>query len=230
MPTSEKPKCSSSDTRTGAHIRNGSARPRPTAGESNVRTGSSSSKRSKKAACQHSTSTVSQTAEGPTPQPPKNASMRKVTRPTSGLQGSQVAAALPKVPVDAESQASLCAFKSSVHHNTSRVPSGAASPSCAELLPGFVAIDSWDAVQANTYIVLGHGPYQRRVLTCGMLSVTVALFHYLAYRLIGRQVDHWCMAPDHLSFLSAAAWKNLSVPIEADGSYSRCTMYDPPVP
>ncbi|KAL1418976.1 hypothetical protein MTO96_025521 [Rhipicephalus appendiculatus] len=122
----------------------------------------------------------------------------KVTRPTSGLQGSQVAAALPKVPVDAESLASLCALKSSVHHNTSRVPSGAASPSCAELLPGFVAIDSWDAVQANTYVVLGHGPYQRRVLTCGMLSVTVALFHYLAYRLIGRQVDHWCMAPDLL--------------------------------
>ncbi|KAL1479379.1 hypothetical protein MTO96_051893 [Rhipicephalus appendiculatus] len=89
---------------------------------------------------------------------------------------------------------------------TSRVTSGAASPSCAELLPGFVAIDSWDAVQANTYAILGHGP------------------------LIGRQVDHWCMAPDHLSFLSAAAWKNLSVPIEADGSYSQCTMYDPPVP
>ncbi|KAL1469860.1 hypothetical protein MTO96_040819 [Rhipicephalus appendiculatus] len=63
-----------------------------------------------------------------------------------------------------------------------------------------------------------------------MLSVTVVLFHYLAYRLIGRQVDHWCMAPEYLSFLSAAAWKNLSVPIEADGSYSRCTMYDPPVP
>ncbi|KAL1418979.1 hypothetical protein MTO96_025524 [Rhipicephalus appendiculatus] len=137
MPMSEKPKCSSSDTRTGAHIRNGSARPRPTAGESNVRTGSSSSKRSKKAASRHSTSTVSQTAEkGQLLKPPKNASMRELTRPTSGLQGSQVAAALPKAPVDAESQASLCALKSSVHHNTSRVPSGAASPSWAELLPG----------------------------------------------------------------------------------------------
>ncbi|XP_037515338.1 beta-alanine transporter [Rhipicephalus sanguineus] len=58
----------------------------------------------------------------------------------------------------------------------------------------------------------------------------MVLFHYLAYRLIGRQVDDWCMAPDNLKFLSAAAWKNLSVPIEADGSYSRCTMYNPPVP
>ncbi|KAL1469863.1 hypothetical protein MTO96_040822 [Rhipicephalus appendiculatus] len=63
-----------------------------------------------------------------------------------------------------------------------------------------------------------------------MIAVSLVLFHYLAYRLIGRQVDHWCMAPDHLSFLSAAAWRNLSVPIEADGSYSRCTMYDPSVP
>ncbi|KAH7957262.1 hypothetical protein HPB52_016785 [Rhipicephalus sanguineus] len=157
--------------------------------------------------------------------------MRELTRPKNRPQGSQVAAALPKEPVDAESQASLCTLKSSAQqNNASRVTSGVGSPSCAELLPGFVAIDSWDAVQANTYLVLGHGPYQRRVLTCGMVSVTVALFHYLAYRLIGRQVDHWCMAPDNLKFLSAAAWKNLSVPIEADGSYSRCTMYNPPVP
>ncbi|KAL1469862.1 hypothetical protein MTO96_040821 [Rhipicephalus appendiculatus] len=230
MPTTEELKRSSSATRGIAHTRNGSARPTPPSGETILHTGRSSSKRSKNAACRHSTSTVSQTAEEPTPQPPKNASMRELTRPTSRLQGSQLAANLPKALVDAESQASLCTVKSSVHHNNSRVSSGAASPSCAELLPGFIAIDSWDAVQANTYVVLGHGPYQRRALTCGMLSVTVALFHYLAYRLIGRQVDHWCMAPEYLSFLSAAAWKNLSVPIEADGSYSRCTMYDPPVP
>ncbi|KAL1418978.1 hypothetical protein MTO96_025523 [Rhipicephalus appendiculatus] len=228
MPSSEKPKRSSSATRGIAHIRSGSARPRPTAAESSVRTGSSSSKRSRKTARRHSTSTVSQTAKEP--QPPKNASMRELTRPTSRLLGSQVAANLSKAPLDAESQASLCTLKSSVHQNTSRASSGAESPSCAELLPGFVTIDSWDAVQANTYVILGHGPFQRRALACGMLSVTVALFHYLAYRLIGRQVDHWCITPEYFSFLSAAAWKNLSVPIETDGSYSRCTMYDPPVP
>ncbi|KAH7956928.1 hypothetical protein HPB52_013565 [Rhipicephalus sanguineus] len=154
-----------------------------------------------------------------------------MTRPSSRPRESQVTAVLPKEPEDAESQAPLCTVKPTAHHNNaSRVTSGAASPSCGELLPGFVAIDSWDAVQANTYVVLGHGPYQRRVLTCGMLSVTVVLFHYLAYILIGRKVDHWCMAPDKLNFLSADVWKNLSVPIEADGSYSRCTMYDPPVP
>ncbi|KAL1443169.1 hypothetical protein MTO96_030420 [Rhipicephalus appendiculatus] len=184
MPTSEKPKCSSSGTRTGAHIRNGSARPRPTAGESNVRIGSSTSKSSKKAAGRNSTRPVSQTAEASTPQLPKNVATRELTRPTSRLQVSQVAPGLPKAPLDAESQASMCPLK-----YTSRVTSGAASPSCAELLPGFVAIDSWDAVQANTYAILGHGPYQRRVLICGMLSVTVVFFHYLAYRLIGRQVS-----------------------------------------
>ncbi|KAL3243768.1 hypothetical protein MRX96_019718 [Rhipicephalus microplus] len=231
MPTSEKSKCGSSSIRTKAHTRNGSAKPRSTASES-MRTGSSSSSKSRrKAACRNSTKPVSQASEGPTPQPPKDVSPLERTTPTSGLQEPQGAAAQPKAPVDAETQASMCALKSNAHHNnTSRASSGAVSPSCAELLPGFVAIDTWDAVQANTYVVLGHGPYQRRVLTCGMLSVTVAFFHYLAYRLIGRQVDHWCRAPEHLSFLSAAAWKNLSVPVEADGSYSRCTMYDPPVP
>ncbi|KAL1477215.1 hypothetical protein MTO96_035920 [Rhipicephalus appendiculatus] len=134
MPSSEKPKRSSSATRGIAHIRSGSARPRPTAAESSVRTGSSSSKRSRKTARRHSTSKVSQTAKEP--QPPKNASMRELTRPTSRLLGSQVAANLSKAPLDAESQASLCTLKSSVHQNTSRASSGAESPSCAELLPG----------------------------------------------------------------------------------------------
>ncbi|XP_037291473.2 solute carrier family 22 member 7 [Rhipicephalus microplus] len=230
MPTSNKPKCGSISTRTGANIRSRSARPRPTAGESIVRTESSTSRSSSKTAGRNSTGSVSQAAEGSTSQPPKNASTEKLTAPTSRLQGSQVATAvLPKAPVDAESHTSLATLKSGTHHNTSRAPSAAVTPSRAELLPGFVAIDSWEAVQANTYVVLGHGPYQRRVLMCGMLSVTVVLFHYLAYKLVGKQVDHWCMTPDDLSFLSIATWKNTSIPIEADGNYSRCTMYDPPL-
>ncbi|KAH6933978.1 hypothetical protein HPB50_019366 [Hyalomma asiaticum] len=128
------------------------------------------------------------------------------------------------------SRASSSQANVAISNEPSRVASGATSPSSAFLLPGFVETPNWDAIQENAYVVLGHGPFQRRVLMCGILCVTVLLFQYLAYRLIGRQVDHWCMAPDHSDLLPADAWKNISIPVEADGSYSRCTMYDPSEP
>ncbi|XP_077511184.1 carcinine transporter-like [Amblyomma americanum] len=95
------------------------------------------------------------------------------------------------------------------------------------LLDGFVPQYSLAGIQESVYIVLGHGAYQRRFLTCGILCVAAALFQFLAYQLIGRPVDHWCQPPEGLAHLSAEAWKNLSIPVEADGSFSQCTMYDP---
>ncbi|KAK8770768.1 hypothetical protein V5799_012763 [Amblyomma americanum] len=95
------------------------------------------------------------------------------------------------------------------------------------LLDGFVTQYSLAGIQESVYIVLGHGAYQRRFLTCGILCVAAALFQFMAYQLIGRPVDHWCRPPKGLAHLSAEAWKNLSIPVEADGSFSQCTMYDP---
>ncbi|XP_077508581.1 carcinine transporter-like [Amblyomma americanum] len=95
------------------------------------------------------------------------------------------------------------------------------------LLDGFVTQYSLAGIQESVYIVLGHGAYQRRFLTCGILCVAAPLFQFMAYQLIGRPVDHWCRPPKGLAHLSAEAWKNLSIPVEADGSFSQCTMYDP---
>ncbi|KAL1472743.1 hypothetical protein MTO96_039136, partial [Rhipicephalus appendiculatus] len=50
----------------------------------------------------------------------------------------------------------------------------------------------------------------------------------LALRLIGQSVDHWCRPLGKYGNLSTDQWLNQSIPTEADGSFSSCTMYDPP--
>ncbi|XP_037514970.1 solute carrier family 22 member 7 [Rhipicephalus sanguineus] len=85
-------------------------------------------------------------------------------------------------------------------------------------------------IQENVYAILGHGNFQRRLLFTGMLSVVVLLLHAFANFLIGRDVDHWCRPPDDLSHVSREAWRNVAIPIEADGSLSQCTVYHPAMP
>ncbi|KAH7959618.1 hypothetical protein HPB49_012486 [Dermacentor silvarum] len=95
-------------------------------------------------------------------------------------------------------------------------------------LPNFDTPDTLSALQESVYVVLGHGPYQRRILYCGMLCVIVVLMQELALRLVGQSVDHWCRPPQEYGHLSADQWRNQSIPVEADGSFSACTVYDPP--
>ncbi|KAL1479480.1 hypothetical protein MTO96_051809 [Rhipicephalus appendiculatus] len=157
---------------------------------------------------------------------------RELQSPISSTSANRAITAPAKVPADAASPVSSLPSQSNIVSNgaASRVTFAAASPTSAVLLSGFVDKNNWDAIQENTYVVLGHGPYQRRVLMGGILAVTVLLFQYLAYRLIGRRVDHWCRAPDKLAFLPADTWRNMSIPVEADGRYSSCTIYEPPEP
>ncbi|KAL3187075.1 hypothetical protein MRX96_026004 [Rhipicephalus microplus] len=97
--------------------------------------------------------------------------------------------------------------------------------------PTFVLVsDTRMFIQENVYAILGHGNFQRRLLFTGMLSVTVLLLHAFANFLIGRDVDHWCRQPDDLSHVSRETWRNTAIPIEADGSHSRCTVYHPALP
>ncbi|KAH9372674.1 hypothetical protein HPB48_021289 [Haemaphysalis longicornis] len=98
------------------------------------------------------------------------------------------------------------------------------------VLTGFVSAESRTAIQENVYTVLGHGSFQRRVLFTGMLSSAVLVMHALAYELISREVPHWCAPPDNLRYLPPEEWRNAAIPLLADGSYSQCTVYEPPVP
>nr|XP_054930387.1 solute carrier family 22 member 7-like [Dermacentor andersoni] len=96
--------------------------------------------------------------------------------------------------------------------------------------PAFVLFnDARMAIQESIYAILGHGNFQRRLLFTGMLSVVVLLLHAFAHFLIARDVDHWCRPPNELSGMSREAWRNVGIPLEADGSFSQCTVYHPPL-
>ncbi|KAH9375096.1 hypothetical protein HPB48_010366 [Haemaphysalis longicornis] len=60
-----------------------------------------------------------------------------------------------------------------------------------------------------------------------MFAGSVVLMHTLAPQLVGRPVDHWCRPPKGLQHLPPAEWKNMAIPLQADGSYSKCSVYDP---
>ncbi|KAL1482398.1 hypothetical protein MTO96_033820 [Rhipicephalus appendiculatus] len=112
--------------------------------------------------------------------------------------------------------------KASVHRNKSgatSVTSGVFSPT-----DGTPAASA-TVIRQNLYALIGHGPYQIRVLGCAVLGLTSVLMEMLAYRVIARPVDHWCRPPEDMSHLTADAWKNQSIPVEADGNYSQCTVY-----
>ncbi|XP_070389047.1 organic cation transporter protein-like [Dermacentor albipictus] len=81
------------------------------------------------------------------------------------------------------------------------------------------------ALEEQLYALINHGPYQHCVLWCAVLGITAVFMEMMAYRIIARPVNHWCRPPDELAHLTADAWKNLSVPVEPDRSYSQCTVY-----
>ncbi|KAK8781744.1 hypothetical protein V5799_016913 [Amblyomma americanum] len=98
------------------------------------------------------------------------------------------------------------------------------------LLTGFTTTDQRNAIQENVYVILGHGGFQRRVLFTGMLSVVVLLQHALANWLFARDVSHWCAPPPDLLDIPTDVWRNVAIPLGADGKPSSCDVYDPPFP
>ncbi|XP_070395804.1 solute carrier family 22 member 7-like [Dermacentor albipictus] len=98
------------------------------------------------------------------------------------------------------------------------------------LLEGFANVDTRDLIQQNVYVILGHGWFQRIALVTTFVTVIVVLLHSFAYYLIGRPVDHWCQPPDNLRHLGVQGWKNVAIPVLADGSFSKCSVYEPPLP
>lgn len=87
------------------------------------------------------------------------------------------------------------------------------------------------ALEKAVYAILGHGAFQRRIMACSLLSMMVLLCHSLAYRAIASPVDHWCARPPEMRrTVTVQTWKNVAIPVEPDGSLSRCFVYDPPMP
>ncbi|XP_077534537.1 solute carrier family 22 member 7-like [Haemaphysalis longicornis] len=108
-------------------------------------------------------------------------------------------------------------------------------PTTAEASPARsvdqVVAEGGAVAAASVAQVSGQGPFQLQLFACGVLSTSVMLAHSLAYRLLARPARHWCAPPEgDLTLLEPHVWRNVAIPVLADGSLSRCTVYEPPVP
>ncbi|KAL3244260.1 hypothetical protein MRX96_018884 [Rhipicephalus microplus] len=77
----------------------------------------------------------------------------------------------------------------------------------------------------------GYGAFQKRLFILLILaSFSVICQTSIATHVFG-DVDHWCKRPRGLN-ISLAEWKNIAIPLEADGRLSQCRVYErcmPPV-
>ncbi|XP_065298290.1 solute carrier family 22 member 7-like [Dermacentor albipictus] len=77
-------------------------------------------------------------------------------------------------------------------------------------------------------LVFGHGKFQWVILFCTQLAVFCNAVHASAMVSRAKPVDHWCRQPAGYGNLPPEVWKNSSIPVQEDGSHSRCFRYEPP--
>ncbi|XP_070383742.1 solute carrier family 22 member 7-like [Dermacentor albipictus] len=80
--------------------------------------------------------------------------------------------------------------------------------------------ESFDCEEA-----FGHGPFQKRMLFLILLGLFSTNCQTMVITLVTGDVDHWCKPLAGFN-ISAADWKNIAIPIEADGRFSRCRIYE----
>ncbi|KAH7934219.1 hypothetical protein HPB49_023134 [Dermacentor silvarum] len=71
----------------------------------------------------------------------------------------------------------------------------------------------------------GHGPFQKRMLVLILLGAFLLKCQNIVVSVVTGDVDHWCKPLAGFN-VSAADWKNIAIPIEADGRFSRCRVYE----
>ncbi|KAH9381599.1 hypothetical protein HPB48_000692 [Haemaphysalis longicornis] len=74
----------------------------------------------------------------------------------------------------------------------------------------------------------GEGRFQPRLLFSTVVAGAISLVQLSIFRLSTREMDHRCMRPPAYSELSVESWKQLAIPRDDDGNYSRCTVRNPP--
>ncbi|KAH9372599.1 hypothetical protein HPB48_019118 [Haemaphysalis longicornis] len=79
----------------------------------------------------------------------------------------------------------------------------------------------------DCYDVFKHGPFQRRLLLFCSLAFFLMNANSFVLHLITSDVGHWCKRPPH-SNMSAAPWITSAIPLEPDGSLSRCLRFEHP--
>ncbi|KAL1421080.1 hypothetical protein MTO96_023507 [Rhipicephalus appendiculatus] len=75
---------------------------------------------------------------------------------------------------------------------------------------------------ATTY---GHGNFQRRIFCYGIVALLVLQCHNHVFVFIAPRVDHWCKPVKRFANMSAPLWKNMAIPVDEDGHYSKCFVF-----
>ncbi|XP_065293866.1 solute carrier family 22 member 6-like [Dermacentor albipictus] len=89
------------------------------------------------------------------------------------------------------------------------------------------ALDLDTSESFDCFDAIGHGVYQQRLLFLSSLISFLVHVNIMSFYLISGDVDHWCRPPPDWT-MSVAAWRNSAIPLEADGSPSRCSVYQNP--
>ncbi|XP_037280601.2 solute carrier family 22 member 20 [Rhipicephalus microplus] len=74
----------------------------------------------------------------------------------------------------------------------------------------------------------GDGRVQLVSLLNAAIAAAVYILHYESFRITAGVMDHWCSRPEEFGNLSVTQWKELAIPIDENGVYSRCTVREPP--
>ncbi|XP_077541008.1 organic cation transporter-like protein [Haemaphysalis longicornis] len=74
----------------------------------------------------------------------------------------------------------------------------------------------------------GEGRFQPRLLFSTVVAGAISFVQLSIFRLPTREMDQRCMRPPAYSELSVESWKQLAIPRDDDGNYSRCTVRNPP--
>ncbi|KAK8774481.1 hypothetical protein V5799_010986 [Amblyomma americanum] len=84
--------------------------------------------------------------------------------------------------------------------------------------------DFLSSEEFDCYDGFGQGVFQRRLLLLCILAICVKHIHAYVIPLALRDIDHWCKRPEHWN-MSTQEWKNVAIPLEVDGRYSRCRQF-----
>ncbi|XP_075553698.1 beta-alanine transporter-like [Dermacentor variabilis] len=74
----------------------------------------------------------------------------------------------------------------------------------------------------------GDGRFQLVTLLNVVVAAAAYALHYESFRLTAVVMGHWCRRPEAFANLSVEQWKELAIPVDKQGAYSRCTVREPP--
>ncbi|KAH7985697.1 hypothetical protein HPB52_025462 [Rhipicephalus sanguineus] len=71
--------------------------------------------------------------------------------------------------------------------------------------------------------ITAHGNYQWLLLACAYLAAVAVSFQNFSVQLLAPPFDYWCKPPPGVN---STQWKNANIPLDDNGRYSRCSMYE----